>query len=315
MGPDDVVSSSIGNSTSTLGLNTSRLIYQSIDFSGLPNEIANLGNRAKAKLMEEVNNLTGFSLEVAEGNAQDQVFKYRDFLEPTEDTSWFGFGSLVILMPAVVMAIIISAKKKEREMPALIGFSLVFLPIETYLRWGWDPYQGRYFIAAVGVLAPAMVYLMNQKRISKIFQWLVLLVVLTSFSITTLFNPTKPLKSNDVGIFSADRAKLQSLAGGNSLWRFSYMINRTLPEDTVVAYYAPDLIYDYVLFGEHFTRKVIPIPDPRLLSDENWLKDQGIDCVLVDLTADSPYSLSQKWVPFDEVEDKWLLYTRSKINP
>jgi hypothetical protein len=312
-GPGEVVASSIGSNPGTLKYNIPRLVYQSVDFSGLPDPLAALGYRAKAKLMEGVAQLTGYTMEVPNGNAQDQVFRYRDSIQTTEDTAWFGFGSLVILLPAVLIAFVQSIKKKDMIVLGLILFSLSFLPVEAYFRWGWDPYQGRYFIAAVGLLAPLMYLLVNEDILSRVYRVFAAVVVVVSFAMITIYNPSKPLKSNDVEIFQASSMKLQSLAGGNALWRFSYMLNRSLPEDAVIAYYAPNLIYDYVLFGEHFTRQVIPLNDPQLLTDEDWLKAHSVQYVLVELSPDETYPVDEKLVPYDEVKEKWMMYTWSKV--
>lgn len=312
-GPSDVVGSSVGRDLSTLKYNIPRLIYQSIDFSGLPTSVANLGNRLKAKIMEGVDILTGFTLEVADGNAQDHKFRYRDFIQPTEDTAWFGFGSVVILLPAVLLAGWKAIKRKELLSIGLLLISISFLPINAYLRWGWDPYQGRYFIVAVGILAPFMFLMIKKTKVSMVFQAFALLVVIFSFVTISLDNPTKPLKSNDVEIFSANRVKLQSLAGGRSLWQFSYMIDRSLPVDATIAFYAPNLIYDYILFGEHFTRGVIQITSVEDLQDEFLLKSQGIQYVLVDVSRGIPGQIQKKLIPYDEVKGEWLLYTWSKI--
>jgi 4-amino-4-deoxy-L-arabinose transferase-like glycosyltransferase len=312
-GPSDVVDSSVGRDFGTLKYNIPRLIYQSVDFSGLPTSVANLGNRLKAKIMEGVEILTGYTLEVATGISQDNKFLYRDFIQPTEDTSWFGFSSVAILLPAVLLTGWKAIKKKDSLSIGLLLISISFLPINAFLRWGWDPYQGRYFIVAVGILAPFMFLVIKKTKVSMVFQAFALLVVIFSFATILLGNPTKPLKSNDVEIFNANREKLQSLAGGRSLWRFSYMIDRSLPVDATIAYYAPNLIYDYILFGEHFTRRVIQITSVEELQDEAWLKTQGIQYVLVDVSRGIPLQLQQKLIPYDEVKGEWLMYTWSKV--
>lgn len=311
-GPKDVVSESTGSSLENMFLVMPRLMYQSIDFSGLPKPIEAFGNRTKAKVMETIQKGTGFTLETSKGNAPDQQFAYRDFQEPTEDAAWFGFASLAILLPAVIIVFIKAIKKKETLTIGLILLSVSFLPVNAFLRWGWDPYQGRYFIGAVGLIAPLMFICVNKRNYSKYIQAFAVIIAAATMIGVSLYNPSKPLKSNDVEIFSADRQKLQSLSAGKSLWNFTYMINRSLPENAVVAYYAEGTIYDYALFGEHFTRTVIPLVDPKFLADEEWLKSKDIQYVLVDVSHGLPGIIAEKLIEYDEVKGSWMMYTWSK---
>jgi hypothetical protein len=62
-----------------------------------------------------------------------------------------------------------------------------------------------------------------------------------------------------------------------------YVVDQTVPEDGVLGIATPGIVYyEYGLFGEHFTRKIVPVyPDDRVC-DHTWLLEQGIEYILVD---------------------------------
>ena len=313
-GPDEVVAQSVGGDVEGLIYNIPRLIYQAVDFSGLPKSLENTGNRGKAKVMEAIEKHSGFSLESSKANAPNHQFFYRSFYQPTEDSAWFGFTSLIILFPTTLMIFIDAIKKRDMIILGLVILSFSFLPVNALLRWGWDPYQGRYFMASYGIISPFMYICVKPRISSKLIQIIALVLAGTSILCVTLFNPSKPLKSNDVEIFTAHRSQLQSLSGGKTLWDFIYMIDRSVSTDGVIGFYSEDTIHDYVLFGEHFSRTVIPIVNSKLLADEDWLKSQNIRFLLVNLSRGSPSFIALRLVEYDEVKSEWMLYTWSKVN-
>ena len=88
-----------------------------------------------------------------------------------------------------------------------------------------------------------------------------------------------------------------------------------IPAQATVAFYSPTYIWDYVLFGEGFTRTVIPVVDGRLLSDDGWLREQGVDYILVNVAAGDAPPVSQRYRTYREVEGELVLYKLTKSSP
>src|SRR5690606_32938766 len=62
-----------------------------------------------------------------------------------------------------------------------------------------------------------------------------------------------------------------------------YVVDQTVPEDGVLGIATPTIVYyEYGLFGEHFTRRIIPVYPDEKICDREWLIEKGIQYVLVD---------------------------------
>ncbi len=311
-GPPDVVESSTaelnsGEVLKKLELNVPRLIYQSVDFSGLPQSIADAGYTLRMNAGQTLARWSGLSLETSDGLAVSHEFSYSKRPTLSEDESWFGILSVLLLFPASLQQFIYGIRKKDSLRLGLVLLAVSFLPVEAVLRPGWDPYQGRYFIAACGVATPLMAVLAYRKVWSRVLSWVAVVVALTIVSVTMQSNPAKPLNNPKMNVFTATRLDMQSLQGGNQI-RYLQMLNDSLPKDAVVGFYSPTYIWDYPLFGFRFTRTVIPIVQADKLGDADWLKSQGIQYVLVNVMQGNPDQLAQGLTPVDYVYREWLLY-------
>ncbi len=66
-----------------------------------------------------------------------------------------------------------------------------------------------------------------------------------------------------------------------------YLVDQTVPEDGVLGIATTETIYyEYGLFGENFTRKIVPINPDDLVCDPAWLDEQGVEYLLVDYGID-----------------------------
>ena len=82
-----------------------------------------------------------------------------------------------------------------------------------------------------------------------------------------------------------------------------------------MAFYSPTYIWAYVLFGEGFTRTVIPVVDGRLLSDDGWLREQGVDYILVNVASGDAPPVSDRYRAYREAEGEWVLYKLKNSSP
>jgi hypothetical protein len=306
-GQSDIVEGNFSrNELQTLGLNIPRLAYQAVDFSGLPEKVSLRAYHLKDELASWFLNKVGVSIEGTQAVAVNHQF---DLSYPTpvqEDESWFGILSVLLLFPAAIIEFIRGIREKDTIKIGLFTFSLTFLPVEILSRPGWDPYQSRYFITAVGMLAPFMARWVQKGIFSKVIVWTsAVLGIITMINIMA-FNPAKPIIPRRVNIFKADRQVLQGI---QSTYLSSYMgMVYSLPEKTVVGYYSNIFFCVYPLFGEHFERTVIPIMSLDSLHNVSFLKDQQIEYVVVDTLFGESFTVDPSMEVVGQEDNVWVLY-------
>ncbi len=306
-GQSNIVESNFsGNGLQTLVLNIPRLAYQAVDFSGLPAKISSRAFHLKDILASWFFNKIGFRIEGIQQVAVNHQF---DLSYPTpiqEDESWFGILSVLLLFPAAIIEFIKGIREKDAIKIGLFTFSLTFLPIEVFSRPGWDPYTSRYFISAVGVLAPFMARWVQKGFLSKVVVWLSAAIGMITVINIMAFNPAKPIIPTRVNIFKADRQVLQGI---QSNYLSSYMeAVYSLPEKTVVGYYSSIFFCVYPLFGEHFERTVIPLMSLDSLQNVSSLKAQEIEYVVVDTLIGESFTVDPRMEMVGQKENVWVLY-------
>ena len=124
-----------------------------------------------------------------------------------------------------------------------------------------------------------------------------------------LLNPSKPLISDRIRIFGASRVEEYTLSA-RDLRDYFLLVENELPASTTVAFYSPGPIWDYVLFGRHFTRRVIPVVDRSRLTDSEWLQREGVDYILVHRPDSGWPAISPLFSGVQEVDATWRLYQR-----
>ena len=75
-----------------------------------------------------------------------------------------------------------------------------------------------------------------------------------------------------------------------------YLVDQTVPEDGVLGIATTsNVYYEYGLFGENFTRRIVPIFPDEKVCDNQWLKENAIQYILVDV-GEPDYPLSFRWL-------------------
>jgi hypothetical protein len=68
-----------------------------------------------------------------------------------------------------------------------------------------------------------------------------------------------------------------------------YLVDRAVPADGVLGLATEQTVYyEYGLYGEHFTRRLVPVLPDEAVCDSAWLRAREIDYLLVD-TGDGSY--------------------------
>ena len=272
-----------GNTFLKLVYNTLRLMYQAIDTSGLPRPLDGYAHKTKMLIAKKLFSLIGFEeIEDTVFTAPRRKFSFSQKNVNEENSAWFGPLTILLLFPAMVYETIgaIRAKAYLKLVP-ILGL-LIFLPLETLFRPGWDPFQGRYFAPLVAICAPLMGVWFNGKKI-RALDWVVVGFGIMVAAVTLLYNPAKPTFgkfADEFDIWRNDRIFIQTIQRKDERNMY-YMVDKFVPEDATLGYYIPFFILDYPLFGEHFTRRLVPIVSPKHVSDSLWLRSNEIDYLLI----------------------------------
>jgi 4-amino-4-deoxy-L-arabinose transferase-like glycosyltransferase len=271
--------------------NTPRLLYQSLDTSGLPRPLDGYAHKVKMRLVRAFFQAIGFEeIEGTAYTASGHVFSFTDKNINEESHAWYGPLSVLLILPALVVA---TRQGLRRRIPLLLGPGtalLVFLPLEIILRPGWDPFQGRYFAPLVALCAPLMAVWFREKG-TVVYEWLIGTLAVVILAVTLLYNPAKPTLGKFAEEFhiwnNNDRIFIQTIQRKNDREMY-YMVERFVPADATLGYYIPFFILDYPLFGEKLERRLVPMVSPAHLSDLEWLRSQDIDYLLLPAQAGYP---------------------------
>lgn len=296
------------NPLDMLFTNSMRFVYGSLDPTGLPKPANIYLVRAKAKLSKPFLNALGVNLEKPQYCGVEHDFSYLAIPETTEDEAWFGVVGFVVLTGAAFSGFVSLWKRKNQLKFLLAGTAVIYCLLVVASRPGWDAYQGRYFIVAAALLLPALP-LSNKKGFIHTLarSCLSALCVLIVFT-THLNNYSKPL------------------VGKETVWQMNWMENITrqnrsyrpllkgvrihIPPNTHLGIIFTPGTWDYPLFTEEFTRTVTPIVPAEKVLDETWLRDQGIQYILINTPEDPWIELPKYLNYFYQVENVRFLRVR-----
>jgi len=318
-GPPDVVAESSSPLTGqrisqNLLYNLPRLMYDAVDFAGLPPPVEQALQDTKARVISGVLGAAGFSLEAHVALAPNHTFAYRSGGSFTEESAWFGPLSLIALFPIVLYEFIRGVRQGDTVRIGLALLAITSLTLDAILRPGYDNFQGRYLISAIALMSPFMGFWVRDRLPNQISLWILVALTLLVGLRALLYNPSKPVISDRIDIFNSSRIQQQALSAAN-LRSYLQLVHNEIPARATVAFYSPTYIWDYVLFGDGFTRKVVPVVDGRLLSDDGWLTEQGVDYILVNVSAGGAPPVSPGYRYYRDVDGEWVLYRLKKPSP
>jgi hypothetical protein len=184
----------------------------------------------------------------------------------------------MLLIPAIIYYGATSFIKKDvyRLILIAITFSLFEVVCASLL---WSPWRGRYFVMAATVCAPflAIFYKIDSKFV--LLHWAVVLMAILVMGNTVVFNEAKPL-TGPAAVWKLDRIGRQSI-NRPQIEPMLRMVDRLIPPEATVGIIIGGDDWDYPIFGEKFSRTVVPIhPRPQKV-DLQWLAEQDIDFLLL----------------------------------
>ncbi len=314
-GPPGTAESSVGGrslqeAANQVYYNAPRLLYQAIDTSGLPRPLSGYAHKVKARLGRYVFDALQFPIEGSHYTAGKHIFSLDTKNENQEDHAWYGPLSFLFLFPAMLYQFFKGIKTKEWLRVGLVLNALTLLLCTAWLRPGWDPFQGRYFAPVIAVNTSLVAGWISSSKRGRPVRWMVVGLALLVAITTILTNPAKPIagkRSWRVNIWTAPRLDLQTLQAAGQR-EMLHLVAQNVPPDAALGLYTPGYLFDYPLFGEHFTRRLIPVYPFEKMRDVDWLKNQGIDYLLLQFPAANAGLVPGEMEKLRETQS-WALYT------
>ena len=324
LAPPEALESTVGGTETQTALgnityNSLRLLYQSVDNSGLPDKVSYYFMRVKDIALGTVLRMVNPNLETTAFAAVDHQFDYRKPSILYEDSSWFGPVGGILLLPLGFYQLVRSGRKKDPWRSGFVAIVILYWLLDAWLRPGWDEYQGRYFIPAAGLLAPFLADLVKPVRIMRLVTGAVAIASVFILGYTAIFNLGKSpipqadkdwsVRQNLAMLFKLDW--IEEVTLHNRFVRdYADLVMDNVPAGSKIAWYAkPGNFVEYPLFGPKFDRQLLPINPLENINNRAWLTDQKVDFILIDTDLDiSPFILpdyTEKTLAYN-----WLLLVR-----
>ncbi len=288
-----------------LSINSARYLYQACDLTGLPYVITTPLAKLKAAAGTAI--FSALNVPVSSGSTTLSTVKFvlSNEVVPHEDTSWFGPLGILLLLPASLYQFGAGFLRKD---PLKLGLTLMSLSLLVFVasyRGGWTPYQGRYFVLAATLCAPFLSAFARDGSGQKFLRLIAIGIALSTLAWTTGFNYLKPLIGSRT-IWGADRTVRQGLSN----WRIPdvlRMVDQLVPRHATLGTIMGSDDWDYPLFGEHFTRKLIPISPGSLVGDLQWIRGNNIQYVLVNTKELKSFQIPS-WLYSAGRVSGWVVY-------
>lgn len=134
-----------------IGTNSVRLFTQFISCDGMPPSFENRCIQAKTAILRPV---LGNITESDRYLYGEDAFSLSSANVQNCESAWFGLISWLLILPATLIGMIKGfCKKSPIKLIVILGAFFFFIAI-SFIKHGWDPYQGRYLITSVILLQP-----------------------------------------------------------------------------------------------------------------------------------------------------------------
>ena len=291
-----------------IALTSARWTYQLADLSWLPGPVQARLSAAKAAAARALTAPLGLNLEGDIATLDAHVFTWDRVYALQEDEAWFGLVGFFLIIPTSIFGFIQAWRRKE----ALRAFPFIFyitaLVTCSLIRPGWTPFDGRYFMPAVGFSVAFLPMWFEGKKPRLWVQWLLVLSAVFSAAMVVLFNPAKQVIGGAAvwGMKRIDKLTRQSYSSKEMLY-----LAEQIPSGAVVGVAASAQEYqEYGLFGEDFSRRVVNVYPVSLAADDNWLRERGVEYLLVRSVGESSPEVSADFQAGESL-GAWILYQRA----
>ena len=269
--------------------NSLRLTYNAIDPSGLIYPIKNYFLKAKAYFFIKLESILHLDLETSLWTGNEQGFNFLYMPHLSEDEAWFGPPGFILMLIALITGIYRSIKKKDATCSGLFLTFIIYSFCIIVFRPGWDPYQGRYFLSLAVLITPMIDMYFSKKKVIQVLRSMTILAAISIIITTHLFNEGKPATISENNsplnretIWNLDRLDKMTIQNKGLRDPLRFMISQ-IPPDATVGLCVDTGTWDYPFFREDFSQKLIPIMPKELLLDKDWLVENEIGLVVVNL--------------------------------
>lgn len=286
-------------------LMTGRWLYQLVDLQLIPAAYLTKLMGIKAWLPMLISRNLGVSLETGASQLNQHTFTYLKQVPFSEDSAWFGLLGVLIFLLVLVWLL----RRSRTSLSKLMLILLITVPITfSLVRSGWTPFDGRYFMPLFAFLAVPFAMFLNEfpAKWGKAFYVFLSVLSIITIGLTIYNNPAKSFWG-DSAFYARhrfDSITIQSYATKPMV----YLVDQAVPAEGVLGI-ATDYIvyYEYGLFGERFTRKIIPVYPAERVCDPDWLVSQGIEYLLVDYAQAGYPPCSLKIYPEVKSMKDWMV--------
>jgi len=176
-----------------IGTNSVRLFTQFISCDGMPASFERRCIQAKTAVLRPILGRLTESNRYLYG---EDPFTLSAANVQNCESAWYGPISWLLILPATLIGVIAGIRRKSPEKILLILAGVLFFFAITYIKHGWDPYQGRYLITSVILLQPfAAVILEPRGKIGSVITILIGLITTGIMVYSTISNANLPLVS------------------------------------------------------------------------------------------------------------------------
>lgn len=285
-------------------LNTSRLLYQSLDSTALPPILEGYIFRGKAHLAQSIFEAIRFPLDTDEGIYPDRQIKFDYMRRPAlqEDSSWFGLISAITLPILLILSFFRGIHSKNVPLIIIPLTTITFHLFEFFIRPGWDFYLSRNYLIPVAIAAPLFGWLYRDTKRHHLLS--AIIMILSGYMLINMVmnNESKPLIGRDA-IWNLTRSEKITLQARMLRTPLDF-VERKVPDGSTIGLSPNTMEYPY--FGERFTRNITAVKPIENIENREWLIANEIDYLLVNYKS-IPDELV---IPFEPVlsDNEWGLY-------
>lgn len=237
-----------------LAINMPRYLTSMLDFSSLGTVGQEL-TRAKFDVFDRIFTNTSTALAWTSGNWDWETSK-SIWWGPNEDTSWFGPLGFFVFLPGIGYGLYRGIMRRDRMFLFLAIIPIIFFVTHS-MSQSYTPAKGRYYVLVVTAAAPLMIWpVVSSKFVWRLTAPLIVCVALVTTVFNVATNGYKPL----VGTMSViDENRAQMRGGDPERAALVAVLETLIPQDAKVTVISGGDRWEYPLFGENFTRYVVPL--------------------------------------------------------
>lgn len=209
--------------------------------------------------------IAGMGLDVAEGTRA--LFVLQKSPSAHEGFAYWGILGFSVVWGGVLLLLFPRIGTNDAK---VLAIAFLLFTFAQAFAGPYDPWRGRYFMTGAIFATPAIGYLLRGRRYGVVTLYLTIMMALGSFSAwqAIILRDNRPLirytYETDTAAIPIESALAKERLAQLSTQRGGYyeiiqQYEALVPADATVAHLLPLEYYEYPFFGEHLTRRLIPL--------------------------------------------------------